>query len=402
MSQVHVAIPAYDELEFLPGTLENLNAQRLTPKRVWICINEPPHTETTNPEVHEANIETLSLLERNKHSYNFNLTILNGLGLSKGVGWARDFLALHIFEADPIGLTACLDADTQVEPDYIKSIEKGFHDYPTATGMALPYYHDLPADDLMARMLLRYEIYMRTYQLHLWQIESPYAYLALGSAMAYRNDAWKKVRGIPHRQAGEDFYFLQKLRKTGDLIRWTHTTVRPSSRSSKRVPFGTGMLLLEKDFELQQRRFPFFSPQSYLKIKETYDLWPNLYRSPCPLPIDDFLDHKGDGHKAFDRIRRNSTTVQQFMHNAHQYFDGLRTLQFLRFEYLKNIFEAERLPICFASDPLTALNDYRHQCIRRERAHQQEYMSKWSMGKRQGQALPLASTPMDGPSPNPA
>jgi hypothetical protein len=48
------------------------------------------------------------------------------------------------------------------------------------------------------------------------------------------------VRGFPRRNAGEDFYLLDKLAKVGALHRPACEPIRLRSRTSDRVPFGTG------------------------------------------------------------------------------------------------------------------------------------------------------------------
>jgi hypothetical protein len=253
-----------------------------------------------------------------------------------------------------------------------------FKTYQNAVGLASPYFHEVPDNPLMARNLLRYELYMRYYQVQLWKTGSPYAYLALGSAMAYRHSAWKSVRGIPHRQAGEDFYFLQKLRKTGDLIRWIPTILRPSSRFSQRVPFGTGILLREDTLDIQKTRFPFFSSQSFDKIRETYARFPDLYKHAIPLPIDSFLESQLNGQSPFDKIRRNSRTPVQFIRNAHQYFDGLRILQFLRFDRISGKATPHRFPLKFSTDPIEKLAKTRMELFKEEQLVQKKYMETWS------------------------
>ena len=54
--------------------------------------------------------------------------------------------------------------------------------------------------------------------------------------------AWAYVKqgGMNRRQAGEDFYFLQKISWLGPMTELANVIVHPSPRLSDRVPFGTG------------------------------------------------------------------------------------------------------------------------------------------------------------------
>jgi hypothetical protein len=86
----------------------------------------------------------------------------------------------------------------------------------------------------------RYELSLRYYTLGLAAAGSPYAYESMGSALAVLAPAYAEVRGFPRRNAGEDFYLLDKLAKLGALHRPSCEPVRLKSRVSDRVPFGTG------------------------------------------------------------------------------------------------------------------------------------------------------------------
>ena len=46
---------------------------------------------------------------------------------------------------------------------------------------------------------------------------SPYAFHTIGSTMAVSANHYAKVRGFPKREAGEDFYLLNKLAKVKTL-----------------------------------------------------------------------------------------------------------------------------------------------------------------------------------------
>ncbi len=52
------------------------------------------------------------------------------------------------------------------------------------------------------------------------------------------------MRGFPKREAGEDFYLLNKLAKVGTVLELAegpdNEAIRIESRRSDRVPFGTG------------------------------------------------------------------------------------------------------------------------------------------------------------------
>ncbi len=159
-----------------------------------------------------------------------------------GVGFARKLgldLALTRLNWTEDPLLICLDADTLVETNYLKSIVSHFRR--SALGAAtLPFRHQPAGDAVQQAAIDRYELFLRSYVYGLRLAGSPYAFNTVGSAMACRASAYVRCGGMNCRRAGEDFYFLQKLGKIDGVDQLSGTTVFPEPRVSGRVPFGTG------------------------------------------------------------------------------------------------------------------------------------------------------------------
>ena len=85
-----------------------------------------------------------------------------------------------------------------------------------------------------------YELHLRYYFQGLAYSGFPYVFHTVGSAIAVKALPYVKAGGMNRRQAGEDFYFIQKLVPAGGYFNLNSTTVYPSPRASSRVPFGTG------------------------------------------------------------------------------------------------------------------------------------------------------------------
>ena len=102
------------------------------------------------------------------------------------------------------------------------------------------YEHQMPSDDIEQAAICSYEIFLRYWVLGLQYARSPYAFHSIGSTIVTTADGYLAVRGMNRREAGEDFYFLNKLAKTGPIRQIRETVVYPSARISRRVPFGTG------------------------------------------------------------------------------------------------------------------------------------------------------------------
>lgn len=399
MTALIIGIPAHRERHWLPKTLAALAVQDDMDFEVHVFINQP-EAWVTDPDHTEATAENLATIDDlNQIKYPFPLHIWNGIDQHPlpgkgGVGLARRFLFDRIVAKHPQALCCSLDADTHVEPNYTNAIRKAFQQHPNASAMAVPYYHPLPEDPDLALHLLRYEIYMRYYQLSLWRIGSPYAFLPLGSAIAFPASVYHKVHGMPDRRAGEDFYFLQQLRKIGPIIRWAPLRVYPASRPSDRVPFGTGPLLLEQNLEQQTTRFPFYRQEAFDLLRETFQKFSLLHQSDLSLPIQSFIDQKMGGSVAFDRMRRNFKSNQmRFIKACHEKIDALKTLQFLRHDReqnggqspqqeLNNLLNKLQQPpaqMVFQSSQIRELDLLRDRLAKLEADFQKEHMNQWDL-----------------------
>ncbi len=63
-----------------------------------------------------------------------------------------------------------------------------------------------------------YELSLRYYVAGMKFARSPYAFHTIGSSMAVSPVHYARVRGFPKREAGEDFYLLNKLAKLGSVL----------------------------------------------------------------------------------------------------------------------------------------------------------------------------------------
>ena len=402
LAALHIGIPAYRERDWLPHTLASLAAQNDSGFVVWVCVNQPAE-DFCDPSKREAtgeNLDLLAWLAQRRHDFPFKLIVLDAVRPGQappakvaGVGWARR----HIFErvsesGSPDDLCISLDADTTVEPRYTESVRQAFARHANAVALAAPYYHPLPEEPALALALLRYECFLRYYQLHLWRIGSPYAFLPIGSAMAFTLRAYRRIHGFPLRRAGEDFYFLQQMRKLGPVIRWIDARVFPAPRPSSRAPFGTGPLMAEPDLTVQEARFPFYGLHGFDLLGETFHAFRELHKGPVRLPIQDFVEAQMGGCGVFDRMRRNFGDCGRFVKACHEKLDALRYLQFLRFhrersgpeptpsENLQALLSSIGKPvrgIRFELDHLDELAQTRDLLFLYESELQQRFMDRW-------------------------
>ncbi|NOR45591.1 MAG: hypothetical protein GQ534_08415, partial [Candidatus Delongbacteria bacterium] len=161
------------------------------------------------------------------------------------------------------------------------------------------------------------------------KIGSPYSFAALGSAITFKIAGYRKINGITPKEAGEDFYFVNRMKKAGQIIISNTEVVKPSPRASDRVPFGTGPAVI-KGISGNWESYPFYGIQGFEKVGKTYELFSELYKDNASTPIDDFIAGTL-GNDIWSPLRNNFKTEQNFIRACHEKIDGLRILQILRF-----------------------------------------------------------------------
>ncbi|MBO7628967.1 MAG: hypothetical protein J6S87_03340, partial [Bacteroidales bacterium] len=324
-----VAIPAMDELELLPLTLQDLLIQEDVPHfDIFICVNQPDDywQQPEKRAVCERNMQTLDLLRHEKQ--NKEGAVLHIIdhaspghgwqGRKRGVGWARKILFDNILQqAKPNNLIVSLDADTRVPPDYLQVVTAAMASHPEWPALSVPYYHPLTGEETQDRAILRYELYMRNYALNLYHIGSPYSFTALGSAIVMRAGALHKIGGITPVQSGEDFYLLQTFCKMAPIGNYCDTTVFPSARLSDRVNFGTGPALI-KGKRGDLKSYPIYHHTLFESIAETYQLLPKLYREDVDTDFLGSLQEQFKEKHLWNTIRQNVTDFRHFELAFHQ------------------------------------------------------------------------------------
>ena len=166
-----------------------------------------------------------------------------GVGLARKTGMDE---ALRRFGSinKPDGVILNLDADCIVEKNYLRAVYSGLLIKSDRAGCSIYFEHPVSGSNYpesIYKYITYYELHLRYYLQGLAYSGFPYAFHTVGSAMAVKALAYVKAGGMNRRQAGEDFYFIQKLVPAGGFFSLNSTTVYPSPRASSRVPFGTGV-----------------------------------------------------------------------------------------------------------------------------------------------------------------
>lgn len=355
-----VVIPALAESDHIFKTLASLskNPRAELSRTLVVCVIN--NTEVGNvPEDEFAdNQYTLEVLNnREQPPVLFDSARQSGLRIAyvnasspglempdkiAGVGLARKIgmdLALGIFnyEKDCPKLLFSLDADTLVEHNYLSAVRDSFEKEKTISSVIAFAHQEADSADEQAAICC-YEIFLRYYVLGLRWAGSSCAFHSVGSTMVCTAGGYAAVRGMNKRRAGEDFYFLDKLAKIDGMGRINTTTVHPSSRPSRRVPFGTGKRIISFA-EGKESDYSLYNPRSFAVLKE----WIGYMSSCRDMDAEIILAHAGDMHPSLDmflRMNRFGETWGQLVENsgdcAHlrshflRWFDGFKTFKLIR------------------------------------------------------------------------
>lgn len=334
-----IVIPVMDELEELPCTLEVLRSALPSedPPGVLLVVN---HGVDAAPERKAHNLELLRRLRSGEFSGVLWIDAASpGCELTDGVGEARRIgldtaLSLIMPESPENALLVSLDADSHVAPDYWPGVTGFFADHPACGALSIGVRHrpgKTPEEELAIR---RYEKFMDDYVAGLRAAGSPYAFYTIGSAIAVRASAYIACGGMRVRSGGEDFYFLQALAKVTQIGATEKPLVFPASRPSDRVPFGTGPAIRSL---LNGGALETYSPAGFAALKKLMDAVadgdlrdPEVWRAQLPPEAVRFLDERGF-FRIWPNVLANTPDSRDARAAAfHRWFDGLKTLQFLR------------------------------------------------------------------------
>ena len=244
----------------------------------------------------------------------------------------------------------CSDGDTRLPETYF-SCSHALQDSSEAySAMVYPYHHcdELEGAESKEVVLATqlYELSLRYYVAGMKFAASPYAFHTIGSTMAVRASHYAKVRGFPKREAGEDFYLLNKLAKVGSVLELAASQdcepIEIEARRSNRVPFGTGAAV-NKITSLSDpvNDFRFYHPMVFELLRLWLQALPVIWQSrSSELPDDMFpagpeqqmlmksLQNMGV-QKALEHAFRQSKDPEQFMRQMHTWFDAFRTLKLI-------------------------------------------------------------------------
>lgn len=344
-------IPSYNEPNILRcfQSIENCYKPKQSVE-IIIVINSHEHSDYETIKTNNKTKQTIIDWKQNNRNYKYHIIHIQDVPTKyAGVGYVRklgmDEAVSRFMEINNNnGIICSLDADTVIADNYFIEIEKCIGLGSKYNACSIYYEHDIAGlefNNEVYRRITEYELHLRYYSLSLRHIGFPYYYHTIGSAFAVDAQAYCMQGGMNKKQAGEDFYFLQKIMQMGKFCRLNSTAVYPSPRPSDRVIFGTGPIirkyLAQKDTEFTSYNFnafitlkQFFEDRTlFFKLKDNNfdEITSNYHES-----LRDFL-RLNDFKSAMNTINANIAKKENFNRKFYHWFDGLRVVKYMNFAH---------------------------------------------------------------------
>ncbi|MBL4651722.1 MAG: glycosyltransferase family 2 protein [Flavobacteriales bacterium] len=339
-----VVIPCYNEPNLIASLQALYDCELSAAVEVIVVIN---CAENALIEIKNQNEKTLIEARKwsekqNSNFISYHFIFVNdlpkkhaGVGLARKIGMDEAVARFHSINHD--GIIVMFDADSLCDANYLSEIIKHFAENPKTPGCSIYFEHPLKGNEYEPEIyvgITKYELFLRYYLKGLRVANLPYAFYTVGSSMAVRSNAYQKQGGMNKRKAGEDFYFIQKIIELGHYTELNSTRVIPSSRTSNRVPFGTGKAI--NDWVKQStEEYLTYNPQTFYDLRGFTKGVESLFESDnweqyCSACLKEYLI-QNNFSEALLGIRKNSANQQSFVKRFYTWLNAFRVLKFVHF-----------------------------------------------------------------------
>jgi len=346
-ADIVVAIPTLADEEIFT-TLESLSKCKLPgSKRVLaiVLINE---SEKADEKVRTKNKEIFDKIKRINFEIETEVRYIKGIPEKlAGVGFARRVLmdeAICLFKKEydekfkERGNIAefmsekfifSLDSDCTVSENYFSAVE--ILEIKNADFGVLSFTHRFSEEKEIKKAGILWEIFLRYWRDSLRVFSYKNAFYPIGSLFLFRATPYIVSMGMNIRQAGEDFYFLQKIIPLAKVVD-IPVYVFPKAEPSQRTPFGTGreiQLYISGEKERLEKVWNFKSFEQIGEIMRSID---DIFSGEIKVETFKlFLDENPKYKEQLERIKIQSKTKEDFRKKFEEWFNPFKVFKFLRF-----------------------------------------------------------------------
>lgn len=331
-----IALPCCNEFDSLPETLKSL--EKTAPQDyggtlIIVNVNQRASMDRQN------NLATLDWLQSFETPLNLSwldhVTGSAAYAEQFGVGLARhQACSCGLDFVDNKAPVISLDADSPVNPKYLKAIFTYLRETPDFKAGHVNFKHRHCGSDAEKQAIGVYEQHLHQHRQRLEEANSPHAWYAIGSTIVCTKEAYIKAGGYHcRRMAGEDFYLLQQLSKTGCKISMIEDAfVYPSGRTSDRVPFGTGKAvgdIIESGNWLTYHHHCYRDlGQLLVAVEENLSESADVISEKVPPSCQCWLRER-DFIGVWPKLQAHARDTEMLLERFHEWFDAFQTLKLI-------------------------------------------------------------------------
>lgn len=300
-----IVIPAFKESEHFLQRLLPLKASSYSTTLTVIVLNGPIDIRQEDADASLAVLHYLQSHCEKQADLNFGLSLFSfnhhwvvcvdliqqrpDFWSQYGVGFARKLgmdMCLWLYHQELLvsPFVRSSDGDVIWPHDYLDSI----HHDEKVSAIIYPFRHGpvRKEDKAECQAAFLYDAWLRYYVEGLRWAGSPWAFHTIGSTLAIHLQHYAINRGFPKREAGEDFYLLNKLAKTGSIITLDDPLLILSNRQSNRTPFGTGKSIADI-IHSAKGDWQFYHPEIFQQLRYWYSHQQHHYgKNSIELPTE--------------------------------------------------------------------------------------------------------------------
>ncbi len=346
-ADIVITIPTLADEEIFKA-LESLSKCRLpNSKRVLVIvlINE---SEKVDEKVRTKNREIFAKIKNTNFEIETEVRYIKGIPERlAGVGFARRTLmdeAICMFKKEydekfKVGkdivefmsekFIFSLDSDCTVSENYFSAIE--ILESKNADFGVLSFAHKFSEEKEIKKAGILWEIFLRYWRDSLRVFSYKNAFYPIGSLFLFRATPYIVSMGMNVRQAGEDFYFLQKVISLARVVD-IPIYVFPKAEPSQRTPFGTGKEIHLYTSGKRERLEKVWNFKSFEQIGEIITSTDDIFYGKTKIETFKlFLDENQKYKDQLERIKIQSKTKEDFREKFERWFNPFKVFKFLRF-----------------------------------------------------------------------
>ncbi len=345
-ADIVITIPTLADDEIF-NALESLSKCKLTNSKrvlVVVLINE---SEEADEKVRTKNIEIFTKIKNTNFDIETEVRYIKGIPERlAGVGFARRILmdeAICLFKKeydekfkgkDIVEFMSgkfifSLDSDCTVSENYFSAAE--ILESKNADFGILSFAHRFSEEKEIKKAGILWEIFLRYWRDSLRVFSYKNAFYPIGSLFLFRATPYIVSMGMNIRQAGEDFYFLQKVIPLARVVD-IPIYVFPKAEPSQRTPFGTGKEIHLYISGKRERLEKVWNFKSFEQIGEIMRSIEDIFYGEMKIETFKFFIDENQKYKdQLERIKIQSKTKEDFREKFEIWFNPFKVFKFLRF-----------------------------------------------------------------------